>query len=211
MKTWVELYKSHRRIRVAEQSWTSQVRKKLIALAEAGHCDKSIRGRFSNQDSGDLVEWSIRREGKHAAEPLTGLADLETAELSVLGLASKRGHLHSFTVSVEGKRSDGSRWALAVHLPDDRQTPEKPDGDRQGLGACSHATLHCHVGPDLDTGPKVRVPLPALSPGEVLDWVLSQLVPTPTFEPAPWPSVLDAMKKVSLPARMPPLPLGERP
>lgn len=38
---------------------------------------------------------------------------------------------------------------------------------------------------------------PALGPVEVLDWVLSQLVSTLSFEPAPWPSVLDAMKKTS--------------
>ncbi|MBM7115734.1 hypothetical protein [Archangium primigenium] len=197
MKTWVELYTSHRQVRAGPPTWTGEVRKRLIALAEAGHCDKSIRGRFSQQRSGELVEWSIRKDNAQAAEPLTGLADLKTAQISVLGLVSRKGHLHSFTVSVEGKRSDGSSWAVAVHLPDDRETEKKPNGDRQGLGACSHAALHCHVGPDLDTGPEVRVPLPALTPGEVLDWVLSQLVPTQAFEPAPWPSVLDAMKKAS--------------
>ena len=197
MKTWVDLYRNHRQARTVPLSWTSEVRKKLIALAEAGYCDQTIRGRFSQQRSGELVEWSIRRNNAQAAEPLTGLADLATAEISVLGLVSRNGHLHAFTVSVEGKRSDGSSWAIAVHLPDDRETKKNPDGDREGLGACSHAALHCHVGPDLDTGPKVRVPLPALTPVEVLDWVLSQLVPTPAFEPAPWPSVLDAMTKAA--------------
>lgn len=197
MKTWVDLYTNHRRARAAPQSWTSEVRKKLIALAEAGHCDETIRGRFSQQRLGDLAEWSIRRDNAPAAEPLTGLADLKTAEISVLGLVSRTGHLHAFTVSVEGERSDGSSFALVVHLPDDRETKKNPDGDREGLGACSHAALHCHVGPDLRTGPKVRVPLPVLTPTEVLDWVLSQIVPTRAFEPAPWPSVLDAMKKAS--------------
>lgn len=197
MKAWIDLYDSHRKVRAVAPSWTTEVRKKLSALADAGHCDNSIRGRFSNQHLGDLVEWSIRKNGVQVAEPLTGLADLETAEISVLGLVHKRGHLHAFTVSVEGKRKDGTTWALAVDLPDDRVTTKNPDGDRQGLGACSHAAFHCHVGPDRKTAPEVRVPLPALGPVEALEWVLSQLVPTAKFEPAPWPEVQAALKKAS--------------
>jgi hypothetical protein len=197
VKTWIDLYTSHRKARVVDLSWTTEVRKKLIALADAGHCDESIRGRFSKQTLGDLVEWSIRKNGVQIAEPLTGLADLETAEISVLGLVDKGGHLHAFTVSVEGKRKDGSTWTLAVDLPDDRETPKRSDGDRQGLGACSHAAFHCHVGPDRETAPEVRVPLPALGPVEVLEWVLSQLVPTAQFEPAPWAEVQTALKKAS--------------
>lgn len=195
MKTWIDLYTRHRELRAVDPSWTPEVRKKLVALANAGHCDTSIQGRFSYQNRGHLTEWSIRKNGAQAAEPLRGLADLATAEISVLGLVNKRGHLHAFTVSVEGKRANGSTWALAVHLPDDRETEQNPSGDRQGLGACSHAALHCHVGPDLVTGPAVRVPLPALSPVEVLEWVLSQLVPTPQFEPAPWARVQATLEK----------------
>jgi len=197
VKAWIDLYDSHRKVRVVTPSWTTEVRKKLIALADAGHCDKSIRGRFSNQNVGDLVEWSIRKNGVQVAEPLTDLADFETAEISVLGLVHKGGHLHAFTVSVEGKRKDGSAWTLAVDLPDDRETPKRPDGDRQGLGACSHAAFHCHIGPDREMAPEVRVPLPALGPVEVLEWVLSQLVPTAKFEPAPWADVQTALKKAS--------------
>jgi len=53
------------------------------------------------------------------------------------------------------------------------------------------------VGPDREMAPEVRVPLPALGPVEVLEWVLSQLVPTAQFEPAPWADVQTALKKVS--------------
>jgi len=197
VKTWIALYKSHRSARTVDPSWTTEVRKKLIALADAKHCDEAIRGRFSNQNLGDLVEWSIRKNGAQVAVPLTGLADLEAAEISVLGLVSKRGHLHAFTVSVEGMRKDGTLWTLAVDLPDDRETSKNPSGDRQGLGACSHAAFHCHVGPDRTTAPEVRVPLPALGPVEVLEWVLSQIVPTAEFEPAPWAEVQAALKKAS--------------
>ena len=197
MKNWIDLYMSHRNARTVAASWTADVRKKLIALADAGHCDNAIRGRFSHKKLGDLVEWSIRKDQRQAAEPLTALANLESAELSVLGLVGKSGHLHAFTISVEGKRKDGSTWTLAVDLPDDRETHKTPDGDRQGLGACSHAAFHCHVGPDRKTAPEVRVPLPALGPVEALEWVLSQLVPTAKFEPAPWAEVQAALKKAT--------------
>lgn len=197
MKTWIALYKSHGSARTVHPSWTTEVRKKLIALADAKHCDEAIRGRFSNQNVGDLVEWSIRKDGAQVAEPLTRLADLEIAEITVLGLVSKRGHLHAFTVSVEGMRKDGTLWTLAVDLPDDRETSKNSKGDRQGLGACSHAAFHCHVGPDRATAPEVRVPLPALGPVEALEWVLSQIVPTAEFEPAPWAEVTAALKEAS--------------
>lgn len=197
MKTWIGLYQSHRKARTVELSWSTKVRNKLIALADAKHCDGEIRSRFTHRNRGDLVEWSIRKNGAQVAEPLTGLADLETAEISVLALVSKRGHLHAFTVSVEGMRKDGTLWTLAVDLPDDRETSKNPNGDRQGLGACSHAAFHCHVGPDRTTAPEVRVPLPALGPVEALEWVLSQIVPTSEFEPAPWAEVQAALKKAS--------------
>ena len=54
-----------------------------------------------------------------------------------------------------------------------------------------------HVGPDRDTKPKVRVPLPAFSPVDALDWVLSQLVPTADFEPALWAKVQAALEEAS--------------
>lgn len=105
----------------------------------------------------------------------------------------RKDHLHMFTVMVEGERADGSKWTLAVHLPDD----EGPEGDRQGRGACGHAALHCHVGPDLDTAPEVRVPLPAISAADAFDWVLSQIIPTQEFERARWDDVQAALGKAT--------------
>jgi hypothetical protein len=121
---------------------------------------------------------------------------LQEARLSVLLLldATKK-HLHQLTVMIEGRRRDGSDWTIAVHLPDDRETEKTRSGDRQGHGACGHAALHCHVGPTLDTQPKVRVPLPPLAAGEVVQWVMSQIVPTLAFEPAPWPRVVEALAR----------------
>jgi hypothetical protein len=186
--TWDLLYRSHQGLRSSEaKEWTSEVRKKLIALAKAGHCDGSIQGRFSYQRAGDLETWSIRSP---AAAVLTAVPGLASASLTALFLVNVRNaHFRAMTVMVEGKRPDGSPWMLAVHLPDDRETDQNPAGDRQGLGACSHAALHCHVGPDFLTAPEVRVPLPPLGPTQVVEWVLSQLIPRPAFEPAPWAGI----------------------
>lgn len=198
MKPWVDLYVAHQGARTLGAGlWTKELRKRLIALSDAGHCDQSVKGRFTFIAEGDLLVWSIRDRGSSVPISLNEIGNLASAELSLLALASRGNHLHQFTVMVEGTRHDGSTWALAVHLPDDRETNQNLGGDRQGLGACSHAALHCHVGPDLDTGPAVRVPLPALGPVEVLEWVLSQIVPTSDFEPAPWPAVIDAENKAS--------------
>lgn len=69
--------------------------------------------------------------------------------------------------------------------------------DRHALGAGGHAVLHCHVGPDLNARPKIRVPLPPISAAEALDWVLSQIITTDDFEPAPWTEVQTALKKAT--------------
>lgn len=198
MKPWVDLYRAQTNARtLASAAWSSDLRKRLVALSKEGYCDPSVEGRFTYEHDGSFLKWSIRDGGQAAPVALRQLGDLASAELSVMALADRRNHLHQFTVMVEGKRADGSAWALAVHFEDDRITDKNKDADRKGTGAGGHAAFHCHVGPGLDVAPKVRVPLPALGPVEALEWVLSQLVPTAKFEPAPWPEVQAALKKAS--------------
>lgn len=198
MKLWGDLYRGQRAARgLGSRSWSSELRKRLVALSREGYCDPSVEGRFTLKRAGDVIEWSIRDGGASAPLPLRQLVHLPTAKLSVMALADRNNHLHQFTVMVEGKRADCTTWSLAVHFEDDRVSERNPDGDRKGTGACGHAAVHCHVGPDLDTAPKVRVPLPALGPVEALDWVLSQIITTNDFEPAPWADVQAALKKAS--------------
>lgn len=198
MKPWVDLYRAQQDARnLSSNTWSSDLRKRLVALSKEGYCDPSVEGRFTYEQDGKLLKWSIRDGGAAAPVSLRQLADLDSAELSLMALADRRNHLHQFTVMVEGKRADGSAWALAIHFEDDRVTDKNKDADRKGTGAGGHAAFHCHVGPGLDVAPKVRVPLPALGPVEALDWVLSQLVPTSKFEPAPWAEVQAALKKAS--------------
>lgn len=201
MKAWVDLYVAHRAARtIGNSKWSGELRKRLVALSEAGHCDPSIQGRFTyRKDKDDLLSWSILGQsgGASSSISLRKLPGLASADLTVMARVSRHDHLHEFTVMVEGHRADGSTWVLAVHLPDDRETPQNPSRDRQGLGACGHAALHCHVGPDLDTAPEVRVPLPPLGPVEILEWVITQILPTAPFEPAPWVAVQAALKKTN--------------
>lgn len=43
----------------------------------------------------------------------------------------------------------------------------------------------------------IRQPGPTWTSNEALDWVISQLVPTAAFEPAPWANVETALKEAS--------------
>lgn len=47
----------------------------------------------------------------------------------------------------------------------------------------------------MNTQPKFRVPLPPVGAGALLEWLLSQVVPTLAFEPAPWPAVVATTKR----------------
>lgn len=190
MKTWVDLYRAHTESRgKVGKTWSSEIRRRLRALA-AAHCEETSNVLFTNKAKGRLLEeWRLA-----SVLVLQNIPEIASAKLDVLVLCNPRtGHIHQLTITAKGQRSaDGSLWTIAVHLADDR---DLPDEDRQGLGACSHAALHCHVGPDLDTSPAVRVPLPALGPAEALDWVISQVIPTRDFEPAGWDQVQAMLAK----------------
>ncbi|MCA9627416.1 MAG: hypothetical protein KC766_07110 [Myxococcales bacterium] len=200
MKPWTDLYVAHRAARtITNTKWATELRRRLVALADAGHCDRSVQGLFTyRKDKDHLQYWSIRGSGGTSASiALKNLPGLASAELTLMACVNRDEHLHEFTVMVEGRRADSSTWLLAAHLPDDREAAHNPTGDRQGLGACGHAALHCHVGPDFQTAPEVRVPLPPLGPVETLDWVITQVLPTAQFEPAPWPAVKAALQKAN--------------
>lgn len=120
----------------------------------------------------------------------SGEIQLSEARLTVQILFHRNSnHLHQLTIMVAGTRRSGGPWVVAVHLHDDRVSEKNPGGDRASHGACGHAALHAHVGPTMNDEPKVRVPLPGLGAGQILEWVLSQVVPTLDFEATPWAGV----------------------
>ncbi len=203
MRPWVELYDHHQALRAEAEEAVTKIREVLRSLGDGqpSVLRKGVQSRLQPQKNPKtgLYGYVLRGESgedvvlKNLPEKLRKEVHLQEACLHVLLLLDRtRNHLHQLTVMVKGKRRDGSPWTVAVHLPDDRETEKNPHGDRQGHGACGHAALHCHVGPTLDTQPEVRVPLPPLAPGEVVAWVMSQVIPTVEFEPAPWPKVVEA-------------------
>jgi hypothetical protein len=162
----------------------SSLRRRLVELANRGHCAHTIRGRFRPRHRGALHELYIEAPGDR--EPLWELPHLGDAHLTVLALVSRRTeHLHQFTAMIEAVTDTRSPWVAAVHLEDDHQPP---DHDRKGSGACGHSAFHCHVGTSMDHEPKVRVPFPDVGPVGALDWLLSIVIPG--WEPAPWPEVV---------------------
>ncbi|MDO9020114.1 MAG: hypothetical protein Q8S73_25910 [Deltaproteobacteria bacterium] len=171
---WEALYRQHLDLRTSGQDdFAVQVRGRLTRLAELGHCDGSIRGRFTHNKNHNAREWYIKGPLRDGTEPLSDLPGLSGAELTVL--AMQRGSLMSqFTVMLRGVADEDRDWTIAVHL----------DPEPRGEGACGHALLHCHVGPTLDARPRVRVPFPAIGLPDALDWVLSQVIPG--WEPSPW-------------------------
>lgn len=187
MTIWGTLYEQHRGMRPVSAVLVTEIRRRLLALAERKHCAETIQGRFTRRERGGLRELFIQpADSRDDGEPLVGLPSLQDARLTVLALLSRRqDHVHQFTAMIEGTTPVGLPWAAAVHLEDDQGSG---DQDRKGLGACGHAAFHCHVGPTLDHEPKVRVPLPAVGPAGALDWLFSIVVPG--WEPAPWPEVL---------------------
>lgn len=189
MNPWVQLYRQQQATRGPDPSWSATVRRRLVQLAERGHCDPSIQGRFTSHRLRSLNEWAIQPRDREedlprGTERLVGLPELTDATLTLLALTdSRQKHVHKLDIQLTGTTPDGQALVVAVHLEDDR-TDKVPAGDRRGSGACGHAALHVHVGPSLQALPKVRVPLPAVPPADLLDWVLSWAVPG--WEPAPW-------------------------
>jgi hypothetical protein len=185
VKRWVDLYQAHQEVRLAAgEEATADIRKRLTELVDRKICDGSLPHRFTYDKASPkgLRVWYIA--GAEDGEPLHNLPDLLDARLTVLLLiGTRRYELHELTVMLRGRTLGDNPWCVAVHVQNDQGAA----GDHGGSGACGHAVLHCHVGPDLDQQPEVRVPLPPLLPAEVLDWVLSQVVPG--YESAPWASV----------------------
>ena len=127
MTMWSALYEQHRGIRRVSRDFATSIRQRLIALAERRHCAKTIQSRFTRRDRGALREWYIQPlEQSDEREPLLGLPSLQDARLTVLALLSRKDdHVHQFTAMIEGKTPRGLPWAAAVHLEDDRESPNR--------------------------------------------------------------------------------------
>lgn len=176
---WAELYRQHQEARKLPPAALSDVRKELIRFAEQGRITATISSRFTNRSNRGLTEWYIAGTSGREAVTVPGFGG---ADLAIDALTDKRQrHLHQFSAMLQGVTEDGQPWTVAVHVEDDRR---EPDHDRKGAGAATHAVYHCHVGPNLDAKPKVRVPLPAMTPAQAVAWLLALV--DARMEPLPW-------------------------
>jgi len=166
--TWARLWESHR-AESTERAAVDGVRSRLWRLAGEFGVERSAPHLFTRAGGARRCEYSLR--GDALALPPTDA--ISKGALGVRFIA-ERGAVVQFDVRLEAVSAAGQPVVLAVHR----------DPEPRGLGACGHALGHCHVGPDLDSRPKVRLPFPAGDPLSALDWVLASAIPA--WEPAPW-------------------------
>lgn len=180
---WWDLYERHAKGRANATKRLRGVRAVLRDFQNRHGLPQGFNARWASQNNPDsgTVEWFM---GDRAGViDLPAFADLRDVRLTLLALADGRqDHLRKFTAMLEGRAiKGGATWTVAIHLEDDR---DGDDADHKGTGACGHASWHCHVGPDLNAKPKVRVPLPGLTAADAVRWLLT--THTATMEPARW-------------------------
>jgi hypothetical protein len=197
MSPWVSLYQRHSELRTGHPQTVDGLKRTLRRLASMkAHCDPSLPWFLkTTKENGREIIFTQPHNGPPGPVELKGLPDLTGARLSIQAtLEPKTGRVHEFSAAISGMTDAGVNWTVAIHLDTELRPPTKDGwrGDWRGDGACSHAVLHCHVGPDLEAKPKVRVPLPAVGPEHALDWLLATVVPG--FDPMPWAEVEAALR-----------------
>lgn len=180
---WWNLYERHAKGRARAGDRLRGVRAVLEDFRSRQGLPKGLSAQWSsqtNRESG-TVEWFLGDRTGVAKLPAT--PDLRDVRLTLLALVDGRNdHLRQFTAMLEGRATTGkAKWTVAIHLEDDRGGD---DADHKGSGACGHASWHCHVGPDLNAKPKVRVPLPGLTAADAVRWLLT--THDRAMEPASW-------------------------
>lgn len=156
---------------------------RVARLAEVGACPQQApwwldRRKGASRDAfAVVIAPSIPdRLGSHPCIRLEGLEHLEDGARLVI-------HVHvdpdapvpaEYAIGLAGTvRGTGAPWFARLDLGD----------PGLGVGKCSHAALHGHLGADPDAGFQARAPLPWLTPWDALDWLLATV--DRRFEPCP--------------------------
>lgn len=142
------------------------------------------------------------RLGEHPALPLKNLPELQDGALLTVYVLLVGERVEKFNIGLTGALRDGSSpWFVRVDLDPpllgvevDLDGPEgdlfdrlrrRAETDRAGVGLCTHAWPHCHVGRSPAEGrQETRVPVPFMSPPDALAWVLATA--DPDLEPCGW-------------------------
>jgi hypothetical protein len=192
MSPWVSLHQQHSELRAGHQHTVDRLKAPLRRLANLKvYCDRSLPWFLKTTEAdGRVIVFTQPHGGPAGPVALRDLPDLTDARLSIQAtLQSMTGRINEFSAAISGRTAAGVNRTVAIHLESELRRPAHKGwrGDWRGDGASSHAIFHCHVGPDLDAKPKVRVPFPAVGPEHALDWLLATVVPG--FEPVPWADV----------------------
>lgn len=163
-----------------------QVQSSLIRrLREVAHlrlCDPAVQGWFTTEK--DKLTISSAAPGKVGEWPAIPLEDLEHIDEALLtvSVTFDRIGVKAYSIQLRGRRriAEAPPWYARVDLDGVGEEPNK------GVGLCSHALLHTHVGatPESDHVPSedplgarkrfsTRVPTPWLGPVDALNWLLA--------------------------------------
>jgi len=166
----------------------SSLLRRLRRAADLGVCDRAVQGWFTTEaDQLTLSNAAPAGPSRRPAIPLHNLEHLVDGAYLTLGVTFDRSRrrVEEYSIQLRGSRRIpcSTPWYARVDL----------DRVARGIGPCSHAVLHTHVGttPENDDVPSdggerkrfsTRVPTPWLSPADALDWLLA--VADRRFEPA---------------------------
>lgn len=182
MNTWISLKEHVEERRAAHRVRLTKVQTSLIhrlqEVAALDLCDRDVQGWFTTtRNELKISSAAPKKLGDWPAIPLMNLEHIDNALLT-LSVTFDRHGLTQYSIQLCGTRRIASSppWYARVDL----------DAVPKGVGLCSHALLHTHVGatPDNDDVPSddpmrerkrfsTRVPMPWLAPIDALDWLLA--------------------------------------
>jgi len=182
--TWQELYVAHRELRRwGTDRLDNEWRRRIAALSKRGHCPPTSAPQVTRQTNREYGRTEVRVGG-------SGFIALDNLHAALAGrlflhamMCHRSRRIDSFVVCIEAKTRDTQcPFIVSVEMHEYGE-----DGRPYGPGACGHALVHCHVGPDHRSEPQVRVPFPPVGAVAALDWALTVVVPD--WEPAPWNAI----------------------
>lgn len=188
MSTWRELKKHIEERRAERPIRLPQVQSSLIRrlreVADLRLCDPAVQGWFtSEKDNLTISGAAPAKVGEWPAIPLHDLEHIDDALLT-LSVTFDRIGVKAYSIQLRGKRriADAPPWYARVDLDGIGEETKK------GVGLCSHAVLHAHVGttPENDHVPSddplgerkrfsTRVPMPWVEPIDALNWLLATI------------------------------------
>lgn len=153
--SWTDLYQSHEALRTGHnRELTAEFRERLLRLADLGHCSDTIRGRVTErvmESRPHVREIYIRPENRNlypeGTEPLSNLAHLDDACLTLLANIDDKLGLEMLTIMIEGTRIAVEEATESEEAngdrPDDQPSPDEGGAEQSSTddGAVEPSTV----------------------------------------------------------------------